>query len=165
MKYSLQLLALASSTLCGLFFLGKIFKLLLAYNFAYHRFAPALVNPNDFTVTLLLSIGFLCSAILYRIVARSNNRNSTLMDPHRLTAFSSKLRWSVVILGTVVFLLAHLVLDRGAMDLYVAYFGGIAASVFLVFPDASYFLGNWISSFKADSLSHSDSPSNPTTPA
>jgi hypothetical protein len=70
-KYSLRLLALASATVCGIFFLGHVLLLLAAYNYSHHRFAPALVKPSDFSDTILLGVGFLCSGILYRVVARS----------------------------------------------------------------------------------------------
>jgi hypothetical protein len=70
-KYSLRLLALASTTVCGIFFLGHVLGLLAAYNYRHHRFAPALVKPSDFTNTILLGIAFLCSGILYRVLARN----------------------------------------------------------------------------------------------
>jgi hypothetical protein len=150
-KYSLRVLALVSTTLCGLFFLGEVIKLLSAYNYTHHRFAPALVKPTDFTDTVLLGTGFLCSVILYRIVVRSMERTSTSKHPHTLDAFSSKLRWAVVFLGTAEFLLAHLVVGTGLFGMYVTYLGGIAASIFLCLPDASYYLGKWMSSFKTSS--------------
>lgn len=71
MKYPLRLLALASATVCGIFFLGKVIKLLFAYNYTHHRFAPALAKTSDFIGSVLLGVGFLCSMILYRIVARN----------------------------------------------------------------------------------------------
>ena len=70
-KYPLRLLALASTTVCGIFFLGKVINLLFAYNYTHHRFAPALAKTSDFIEAVLLGIGFLCSMFLYRIVARN----------------------------------------------------------------------------------------------
>lgn len=66
MIVSLRLLALISVTVCGTFFFDKIITLLLAYNYAHHRFAPALVKTSDIIETILLGIGLLCSVILYR---------------------------------------------------------------------------------------------------
>jgi hypothetical protein len=86
MKYSLRLLALVSSTLCGLFFLDKIINLLFDYNYTHHRFAPALVKPSDLTDTLLLGAGFLCSVILYRIFGR-NLARVTCSHVYRVTDF------------------------------------------------------------------------------
>ena len=151
MKYSLRLLALISATLCGLFFLDKTINLLFDYNYTYHRFAPALAKPSAFNEITLLGFGFLCSVILYRIVVRSMEPISTLEKPHSLDGFSSKLRWAVVSVGTIEFFLAHIVVGTGLFGKYIAYLGGIAASIFLFFPDASYYLGKWILSFKANS--------------
>jgi hypothetical protein len=70
-KYSLRLLALASTTVCAIFLLGHVLKLFFGYNYKYHRFAPGLVKPSDFIATGLLGVGFLCSVILYRKLARN----------------------------------------------------------------------------------------------
>jgi hypothetical protein len=148
MKNSLRLLTLVSSTLCGIFFLGNLINLLFAYNYTHHRFALALVRRSDFTNTLLLGAGFLCSVILYRILVRSMEPISILKDQHRLNPFSSKLRWAVVLLGTAWLFLAHLFVGTGLFGMYAAYLGGIAAGVFLFFPDATFYLGKWISSVR-----------------
>jgi len=71
MRYSLRLLSLASTTVCALFLFDHVLNLFFGYNYKYHRFAPALVKPSDFIVTGLLGVGFLCSAILYRKLARN----------------------------------------------------------------------------------------------
>lgn len=71
MKYSVRLMALACATLCGVYFLSHTLHLVFAYNYAHHRFAPALIKPGDFTETILLGLGFLCSSILYRTLAHS----------------------------------------------------------------------------------------------
>jgi hypothetical protein len=71
LKYSLRLLALGSSTGCAIFLLYNVLKLIFGYNYKYHRFAPGLVSPRDFLNTALLAVGFLCSAVLYRTLARS----------------------------------------------------------------------------------------------
>ena len=147
MKYSFRLLALVSSTLCGMFFLGNLVNLLFAFNYTHRRFAPALVRRSDFTNTLLLGAGFLCSVILYRILAHRMESISILKDQHRLNAFSPKLRWAIVLSGVAWFFLAHVVVGTGLFGMYAAYLGGIAAGVFLFFPDASFYLGKWISSF------------------
>lgn len=148
MKYSFRLLALVSSTLCGIFFFGNLINLLFAYNYTHRRFAPALVQRSDFTNTLLLGVGFLCSVILYRILVRSMESISILNDRHRLNAFSSKLRWVIVLSGVAWLFLAHVVVGTGPFGIYAVYLGGIAAGVFLFFPDASFYLGKWISSFR-----------------
>jgi hypothetical protein len=70
MKHCVRLLALASTTVCGIFFLAYMLLLLVGYNYKYHRFAPGIVQRSDFTATSLLGIGFLCSGILYRVLAR-----------------------------------------------------------------------------------------------
>jgi hypothetical protein len=64
-------LALGSSTGCAIFLLYNVLKLIFGYNYKYHRFAPGLVSPRDFLNTALLAVGFLCSAVLYRTLARS----------------------------------------------------------------------------------------------
>lgn len=69
-KCFLRLLALASTTVCGIFFLSHLLNLLFGYNYAHHRFAPGPVGPRDFTETLLLGVGLLCSGILYRVLPR-----------------------------------------------------------------------------------------------
>jgi hypothetical protein len=148
MKYFCRLLALVSSTLCGIFFLGKLIDLLFAYNYTHHRFAPALVRRSDFTNTLLLGAGFLCSVILYRFLVRSMEPISIFEGEHGLNAFSAKLRWAIVLSGTAWFFLAHLFVGTGLFGMYAAYLGGIAAGVFLFFPDAAFYLGKLIASFR-----------------
>jgi hypothetical protein len=70
MKHFSRLLALASTTVCGIFFLAYILLLLVGYNYKYHRFAPGIVQRSDLAAAILLGIGFLCSGILYRALAR-----------------------------------------------------------------------------------------------
>jgi hypothetical protein len=42
LKYSLRLLALASTTVCAIFLLDHVLNLFFGYNYKYHRFAPGL---------------------------------------------------------------------------------------------------------------------------
>ena len=63
MKLSLRLFAVASATFCGVYFLGGLIKLLVGYNYTYHRFAPGLVRRNDFIYTALLGVGFFASVV------------------------------------------------------------------------------------------------------
>ena len=70
LKYSLRLLALASTTGCAIFLLYNLLKLIFGYNYRHHRFAPGLVSSRDFLNTALLTFGFLGSAFLYRKLVR-----------------------------------------------------------------------------------------------
>ena len=72
-KNVLLLLTLCAATVSGFFFLGHALSLLLAYNYHHHRFAPGLLRPHEFTDTLLLGVGFLLSAFVYRMAARTRN--------------------------------------------------------------------------------------------
>ena len=72
-KNVFRLLTLCAATVSGFFFLGNVLSLLLDYNYHHHRFAPGLIRPHEFTDTLLLGIGFLLSAFVYRMAARSRN--------------------------------------------------------------------------------------------
>jgi hypothetical protein len=71
LKYSVRLLALASTTVCAIFLLYNVLKLFVGYNYKHHRFAPGIVSLRDFLITALLAVGCLCAAILYRKLARS----------------------------------------------------------------------------------------------
>jgi hypothetical protein len=68
MKWTVRLLALASTTVCGIVFLHDIATLLLRYNYAHHRFPPYVVHyiPE----TIWFGLGFLCSGILYFYLVR-----------------------------------------------------------------------------------------------
>jgi hypothetical protein len=152
MKYSLRLLALASTTVCGVFFLGNVINLLFAYNYTHHRFAPALAKTGDFTETILLGAGFLCSVIpLYRMAVRNMGPVPTLKRQHNLNVFATKLRWTVVFVGTIEFFFALRFFGKGLFGMYFAYLGGLTAVIFVFFPDASYYLGKWMLGFKTNS--------------
>jgi hypothetical protein len=72
-KNVFRLLTLCAATVSGFFFLGHVLSLLLAYNYHHHRFAPGLISPHEFADALLLGVGFLLSAFVYRMAARSRN--------------------------------------------------------------------------------------------
>jgi hypothetical protein len=70
MKWALRLLALASTTVCGIAFLFFAIGLLLNYNYEYHRFLPFVVEEGYITDTIWLGFGLLCSLILYIFLVR-----------------------------------------------------------------------------------------------
>jgi UDP-N-acetylmuramyl pentapeptide phosphotransferase/UDP-N-acetylglucosamine-1-phosphate transferase len=74
MKWTLRLLALASTTVCGIFFLTFICLLPRNYNFEHHRFLPGVTK--DFPIVIGVGLGFLCSGILYLYLVRNMRQNS-----------------------------------------------------------------------------------------
>jgi ABC-type transport system involved in multi-copper enzyme maturation permease subunit len=72
-KYFLRLLALASTTFCGIFFLGSALVLAWVYNYGARRFPP-FITWQDFGETILVGLGFLCSAIAYGVLVRKTNQ-------------------------------------------------------------------------------------------
>jgi hypothetical protein len=74
MKWTLRLLALASTTVCGIAFLMDIATLLLNYNYEHHRFPPYVVPYTYYTIWF--GLGFLCSGIVYLYVVRKMRKNS-----------------------------------------------------------------------------------------
>jgi len=74
MKWTLRLLALASTTVCGIAFLMYIVTLLLNYNYEHHRFPPYVVP--DISYTIRFGLGFLCSGIVYLYLVRKMRQNS-----------------------------------------------------------------------------------------
>jgi hypothetical protein len=73
--YFLRLLALASTTLCGILFLASVFVLAAAYNHTERHF-PLFITRQDFAKTILAGICFLCSGIVYVILARKTKSKS-----------------------------------------------------------------------------------------
>jgi hypothetical protein len=71
--YFLRLLALASTTLCGVFFLGSICVLAYVFNPAPRHFPP-FITWRDSAETVLAGLCFLCSGIAYGILARKTNQ-------------------------------------------------------------------------------------------
>jgi hypothetical protein len=69
-KNFFRLLTLCAATVSGFFFLGHVLSLLFAYNYSHNRFAPGLIRPHEFTETILLGVGFLLSAFVYRRAAQ-----------------------------------------------------------------------------------------------
>ena len=74
----------------------------------------------------------------------------TVKNQHHLDAFASKLRWTIVFLGTSEFFSALHFLGSGLPGIYVAFVGGLTAGFFLFFPDAAYYLGRSILRLKGD---------------
>jgi hypothetical protein len=70
-----RLLALASSTFFGVFFLASVFALASVYNHTERHF-PLFVTWKDFVETIVAGFCFLCSGLLYRVLARKTNRKS-----------------------------------------------------------------------------------------
>jgi hypothetical protein len=70
--------------------------------------------------------------------------HQTLRNQHRLDAFASKLRWTIIFLGSSEFFIALHFLGTGLSGIYTAFVGGLIAGFFLFFPDVSYHLGKWI---------------------
>ena len=71
--YFLRLLALASTTLCGVFFLASVFVLAYVYNSTPRHF-PLFITWRDFAETILAGLCFLCSVIAYGILVRKTNQ-------------------------------------------------------------------------------------------
>ncbi|HWY23064.1 MAG TPA: hypothetical protein VNX26_17700 [Candidatus Acidoferrum sp.] len=69
MMWTLRLLALASTTVCGVAFLIDIVTLLLNYNYEHHRFPPFVVPY--ISATIWMGLCFLCSGILYLYLVRT----------------------------------------------------------------------------------------------
>ena len=74
MKWTLRLSALASTTVCGIFFLAFVCLLPRNYNFEHHRFLPS--AAKDFPIVIAVGLGFLCSGILYLYLVRNMRSNS-----------------------------------------------------------------------------------------
>jgi hypothetical protein len=75
MKHALRLLALASTTLCTIFFLGNAWMLVEVYNYSSHRFPP-FIKPGHIALEIVLGVGALGSGILYRLIVRNMRQNS-----------------------------------------------------------------------------------------
>jgi hypothetical protein len=73
----------------------------------------------------------------------------TLKNQHSLDAFASKLRWTIIFIGSSEFFIALRFLGTGLFGTYVAFVGGLIAGLFLFFPDAAYYLGKWILRLKS----------------
>jgi hypothetical protein len=73
--YFLRLLALASTTFCGVFFLASVFVLASVYNHTPRHF-PLFITWQDFAETILAGLCFLCSGIAYGVLARKTNLKS-----------------------------------------------------------------------------------------
>jgi hypothetical protein len=71
--YFLRLLALASTTFWGIYFLGSVFVLASVYNYTARRFPP-IITWQDFGGTILIGLCFLCSGIAYGVLARKTNQ-------------------------------------------------------------------------------------------
>jgi hypothetical protein len=74
MKWTLRLLALASTTVCGMFVLTFVCLLPRNYNFEHHRFLPFVTKY--FPIVIGACVGFLCSGILYLYLVRKMRPNS-----------------------------------------------------------------------------------------
>lgn len=71
--YFARLLALASTTFFGVFFLANAFALASVYNHTERHF-PLFITWKDFAETIVSGCCFLCSGILYRALAQKTNR-------------------------------------------------------------------------------------------
>jgi hypothetical protein len=67
--YCFRLLALASTTVCGVLFLGSVFVLASVFNYTARHF-PLFVSNSDFVETALFGLGFFGSATVYALLAR-----------------------------------------------------------------------------------------------
>ena len=72
----------------------------------------------------------------------------TMKNQHKLDAFSSKLRWTVVFFGCAILFGALHFLGDGFWGLYVGMIGGMMGLVFLFLPNASFYLGKYLLSLK-----------------
>jgi hypothetical protein len=68
MKWTIRILALVGTTVCGIVFLHDLATLLLRYNYEHHRFPPYVVHyiPE----TIWFGVAFLCSVIVYLYLVR-----------------------------------------------------------------------------------------------
>jgi uncharacterized membrane protein HdeD (DUF308 family) len=73
-RYFLRLLALASTTICGVYFLASVFVLVAAYNHTERHF-PLFITKKDFAQTIVVGVGFVCSGIVYIVLARKTKTN------------------------------------------------------------------------------------------
>ena len=106
-------------------------------------------NSNRFSesgsrMKIHMTTTFLGAASIANMVVSVWAVHRTLKNRHSLTAFASKLRWTLVFVGVAEFFLSLRFLGTGLLGTYVAFVGGLAAGFFLFFPDASYYLGRWI---------------------
>jgi hypothetical protein len=74
MKWTLRLLALASTTFCGIGFLIEASALFLNYNYEHHRF-PLGMGYHIFWAKWF-GLGFLCSAPAYMYLVQKMRRIS-----------------------------------------------------------------------------------------
>jgi hypothetical protein len=74
MKWTLRLLALASTAVCGMVVLTFVCLLPRNYNFEHHRFLPFVTKY--FPIMIGVGVGFLCSGILYLYLVRKMRPNS-----------------------------------------------------------------------------------------
>jgi len=68
MKWTVRILALVGTTVCGIAFLIDVVTLLLNYNYEHHRFPPYIVRY--ISCTIWAGLGFLCSGIVYLYLVR-----------------------------------------------------------------------------------------------
>jgi len=71
MRYAFRLIALTSTTICGILFLGYVYVLLTTYNYAHRRFPPAICD-HVVVPAMLVGLGFFVSAFLYAFAARKS---------------------------------------------------------------------------------------------
>ncbi len=80
-KWFLRFLALASTAICGIFFLTFVFLLPRNYNWTAHRFPPYI--KETFPTMIAVGAGFLCSGVLYLYLVRAMRPKSKLPLPCR----------------------------------------------------------------------------------
>jgi hypothetical protein len=74
MKWLLRLLALASSTVCGIFLLTFICLLPRNYNYEHRLFLPFI--KEEIPTVICIGLGFLCSGTLYLYLVRKMRPNA-----------------------------------------------------------------------------------------
>jgi len=74
MKWFLRVLALASTTVCGIFVLTFVCLLPRNYNWKHHRFPPYITE--DLHTVIWVAFVFLCSGVLYLYLVRKMRPNS-----------------------------------------------------------------------------------------
>jgi len=63
MKWTVRILALVSTTVCGIAFLIEIVALLVSYNYKHHRFPPWVVPHISYAIWF--GFALLCSGTVY----------------------------------------------------------------------------------------------------
>ena len=74
-QYLLRLSALACTTICGVYFLGSVFALAVAYNHTERHF-PLFITTQDFAKTIVAGVCFVCFGIAYAVLARKTKAKS-----------------------------------------------------------------------------------------